>query len=98
MPLPIAFRVSVRRAIKMYVDDLIKQQVKPNPQASQKWKYTNSADYHYGHFVGFNLMNSQCLYKEFYHKQITVDEGKEIEEIIEELGKPFREYLQSLSD
>ena len=95
MPLPIEFRNVIRRRTKEYVERLITQQVTPDPRSSKKWRFSNSADFHYGHFVGMMEMNASNVFSTFYHKQPDQEEMREIEEILEELGKPFREYLQS---
>lgn len=97
MPLPIEIRNAVRRGTQKEVDILIKRQVVPDPQSPKKWKFSNSVDFHYGHFVGMMEMNASTVYSLFYKKQPSQEEMKEIQEIIEEFGEPFRKYLQSLS-
>ena len=98
MVLSIPYRNMVRRSIKTYVDDIIHQQVKQSSQALKKWKFSNSADFHYGHFVG--MMEGICtsIFREFHGKKINDDEMAEVTDIIEELGKPFREYLKKNFD
>ena len=94
MSLPIEFRNVIRRTTEDYVKKLIQTEVKPHPQSTRKWKFSNSADFHYGHFVGMMEMNATSVFPMFYQRQLNPEEMQEVEEIIEELGKPFREYLQ----
>ncbi len=89
MSLPNYDRNTIRESIKSQVEQLIKQKVKPSSQAKNKWKYKNASDWHYGHFVGM----MQGLISSTYYT--TVEQMKEVEELIEEYTKELRDYFKS---
>jgi len=67
---------------------------KPSSQAKAKWKFENSADWHYGHFVGMMEASATSTYFIFFKKQPGKDKMRDIEEIIEEESKGLREYFK----
>lgn len=95
MSLPISFRNAVRKSIKILADQLIEGKATPDSQSYNKWKFSNSADFHYGHFVGMMEGNVSGMFIQFFKRNMNEEELRELTEIIEELGKPFREYLQT---
>ena len=96
MPLSQTYRNIIRQTVKNYADNLIQQKVTPDIQSPKKWKFSNSADFHYGHFVGMMQMSATTLFSMFHPSKINEEELREVSEIIEELGRPFMDYLQSI--
>jgi len=98
MSLPFPVSNAIKRSIQSYIEQLIKQGRKPATQARKKWKYKTASDWHHGHFVGMMEEISRSTYETITGKQITIDQMKEIEEIIEEYGRGLRDYFQSFDE
>ena len=95
MSLPFPVSNAIKRSIQLYVEKLIEQGRTPASQAKKKWKYKNASDWHHGHFVGMMEEVSRSIYEKISGEQITIEQMKEIEEIIEEYGRGLRDYFQS---
>ena len=67
---------------------------KPSSQAKAKWKFENSADWHYGHFVGTMEGLATSTFFTFFRSQTNNEQMAEIEEIIEEESKELRKYFK----
>jgi len=93
--LPFPVRNAIKRSIEDFTEQLIKQGRKPAMQSGKKWKYKNASDWHYGHFVGMMEESSRSTYEKIAGVPITIEQMKEIEEIIEEYGRGLRDYFQS---
>ncbi len=98
MVLPIDFRNSVKKRIKDYVDELISQEVKPQSQAKDRWKFENAADWHHGHFVGLMSGVTSSMFYALYKERLTPDDANEIQEMLEEYTKDLREYFKSFDN
>ena len=96
MVLSIVYRNAMTRATKLQVKTMIAKEVTPDSQAAKRWKFTSIADFHYGHFVGMMEANLSNVFEQFTKQKPNHEEWDEIREIIEEEGKPFREYLETL--
>ena len=95
MSLPIPARIGLKKAIQLEVEELIKQKVKPSSQAKNKWHFKNASDWHYGHYVGVSLMNSSNAFEKMFGSRPSIEQTKEIEELIEEYSKDLQKYFQS---
>jgi len=93
MSLDIPFRNAVRSAIKRYCKGIMNGG-KPSSQAKAKWKFENSADWHYGHFVGTMGTSATAMYFTFFKELPNEDQVRDIEDIIEEESKELREYFK----
>ena len=91
--LEISFRNAVRGSVKIQCK-LIMNAGEPSIQAKKRWKFENSADWHYGHFVGMMEALASSTYFTFFGKPIGEEKMKEVEEIIEEESKELREYFK----
>ena len=98
MSLPIPARIGIKKAIQHYVEQLINQKVKPSSQSKNKWHFKNASDWHYGHFVGTALMNFSNVYAEMFGSRPSIEQTKEIEELIEEYSKDLQKYFQSFDE
>lgn len=74
---------------------MIRQKVKPSTQAKNKWHFKNASDWHYGHFVGMTIMNCSNAYEKMFGERPSIEQTKEIEELIEEYSKDLLGYFQS---
>jgi len=88
-----AFRNATRQSVKHNAQTII-DTGEPSSQAKKRWKFTNSADWHHGHFVGMMEALATSTYFAFFGKQIGEEKMKEVEEIIEEESKELREFLK----
>jgi len=95
MALPIVYRNAIRKGIKNLVNNSINEKISPESQATNRWKYTNSADFHFGHFIGMSETLASNIFQQSYKRQINQEEMREVQEIIEEESKPLREYFIS---
>ena len=93
MDLDTTFRNAIRASVRHYCNAIIGGG-RPTSQAKNKWKFENSADWHYGHFVGTMESSANVTYTEFFGKSIDEEKMREIEEIIEEESKELREYFK----
>jgi len=91
--LAISFRNATRASVKYNCEAIIHDK-KPSSQAKNRWKFENSADWHYGHFVGMMEALASSTYFTFFGKQIGKEVIQEVEEIIEEESKELREYFK----
>ena len=98
MSLPIPARIAIKKSIQLYVEQLIKQKVKPTSQAKNKWHFKNASDWHYGHFVGVSLMNFSNIFEQMFGSRPSIEQTKEIEELIEEYSKDLQKYFQSFDE
>ncbi len=98
MSLPIPARIGIKKAIQAHVEQLIKQKVKPSSQAKNKWHFKNASDWHYGHYVGTALMNFSNVYAEMFGSRSSIEQTKEIEELIEEYSKDLQKYFESFDE
>ncbi len=89
MSLSISNRNTIKESIQFHVEQLINQKVKPSSQAKNRWKYKNASDWHYGQFVG---MMQGLIISTF---STTVEQMKEVEELIEEHSKELRDFFKS---
>ena len=96
MVLPIEIRNAMKRATKLQVETMIAREVTPESQAAKRWKFKSIADFHFGHFVGMMETIHSNGFEQFTKQKPNHEEMDEIREIIEEEGKPFREYLETL--
>jgi len=92
MALDIEFRNALRKAIKNNCEEIMGH--KPSSQAKAKWKFENSADWHYGHFVGMMEALGTSTFFTFFRTRTNEEQMAEIEEIIEEESKVLREYFK----
>ncbi len=67
----------------------------PVPHSQEHWKYKSSSDWHYGHFVGLIEGIAIMYHHVLHHREITREEIKEIESIIENKSKDIRAYFAS---
>ena len=98
MSLPFPVRNAIKRSIELFVNQMVEQGRKPAMQAGKKWKYKNASDWHYGHFVGMMESSAVSTYEKLSGTPITIEQMKEIEEIIEEYGRGLRDYFQSFDE
>ena len=98
MSLPIPARIAIKKSIQTQVEELIKQKVIPSSQAKNKWHFKNASDWHYGHYVGVSLMNFSNVFEKMFGDRPSVEQTKEIEELIEEYSKDLQKYFQSFDE
>ena len=98
MSLPIPARIAIKKSIQLHVEQLINQKVKPSSQAKNKWHFKNASDWHYGHFVGVSLMNFSNVFEKMFGDRPSIEQTKEIEELIEEYSKDLQKYFQSFDE
>jgi len=94
MVIDIAFRNAVRTSVKNFCKAII-DGGKPSSQAKNRWKFENSADWHYGHFVGMMEASASAMYFTFFKDRPDEEKMREIEEIIEEESRDLREYFKT---
>ncbi len=92
MTLDIQFRNALRSSIKSNCKEIMKRA--PSSQAKKKWKFENSADWHYGHFVGMMEALADSTFSKFFQTQANEEQTREVEEIIEEESRELREYFK----
>jgi len=93
MSVEIAFRNSVRKSVKTLSESIMDGGF-PDEQAKRKWKYENSADWHYGYFVGMIEALASSAYFTFFKTKPDKEKTLEIRDIVEEETKNIREYFK----